>query len=107
MTINEARKLVRRCTYKNGWQLKVRQSPLYPTDHMRLEVLPPELSDTECPPDRISLVFFEDIPSDGQSETGVLFALMRLVEMVERHELREWFKFDGIKVSDPHTKGSL
>ena len=105
MTLDTAKKLVKRCRYKPGWTLSASYSPVG-ADLVRLEARS-TFPDADAQQPTATLEFFEDVQLAQQQPVGLLFALLRLLEMAERHELREWFTFDGAKLSDPHLPGGL
>jgi hypothetical protein len=95
-----------RYTYRPGWVLTVEWSGLVfdpPTLVVRYTA-----PDSNDPARDLSLVFRSVIPPEvtecrNSGDFGGWLAHM--LRLVEEHELREWLRRDGVRVSDPHTDG--
>lgn len=106
--IVEVADIVDACTYKPGWHIALRSDPVYgretPRYYLQLEVdataraavssVPPHLIDPWKSGKR-----YISLHMCRQEIVGVIFDL---IKAAEDHELREWFRYKGASIYNPH-----
>ena len=114
LTIQEVRAEIQRYTYKPGWHLTTRTEPgglqFAPFPHVDGKLYNLRLNidfsaeDSRNPGRRIALHAERLIPA-GIPEEGLLRRwLIDVLQDIEYHELREWLRYDGQLVDDPHAE---
>lgn len=84
--------MISRITYKPGWVFRLQGNSLF----VRAKVL------DSWPPHGETEVEFETAVAPEYSEDLFFRQALRLVQRAETHEMREWFKVDGIRWPDLH-----
>jgi hypothetical protein len=108
--------LVGRITYKPGWKMVVsrtRTQNEYPSRYdlpaVWITVTLPAI-DVNDPEHKIILsnqkCFWQYTLETMKDEQILEYCVVNLLLDTEKHELDEWFKFDGIQIFDPHKQGA-
>lgn len=98
MKVKNARRYVRRFTYKPKTKFRIEGTSTWP-----VVVLHQRVVDTNNPKKKIPVVTYRLIPA-GQKITKQYLsgAIAEIAESWETHEASEWLRFDGERLSDPH-----
>lgn len=101
MTHAEIELFVNRFSYKPNWRIRwIPPDPLVPSGTLRVSHTEPNSDDEENLIDVSKDYCFD--PAQWEDE----FVHARIVEMIERmeqHEINEWLRFDGTRLTDPHA----
>lgn len=107
--------LVERITYKPRWEIAVSRTRnlgdhigRYDIPAVWISVKLPAM-DVHRPNREITLqnqkCFWEDTLESMTDKDIIKHCICNVLLDTERHELDEWFKFDGIQIFDPHHEG--
>ena len=101
--IARTEKLLKEITYKPKWRFSVASSPdwLSPTAEVRIFMRVPDVI-THIEGDVAYPVFFQ--MDRDWSDEEIVHKVMWGVKTLETHEIREWFKWKGVNVEDPHPE---
>lgn len=91
---DQIRQFVSRITYKPGRELDAHNR----TIHIRWAV--PDRDGNDC---KVQLRFSKHVPEGAPDLKFLEYFIMTFIEEIERHEMDEWFKVDGVRVRDPHA----
>ena len=94
--------LVGRLTYKPGVTLEVRA--VYdgtPAVVFRISQMVPDVTGRE--PEDIQVMLQEDLPPVCCQREAMEF-IRHIIEVVEKHEIDEWFRLDGKHFTEPHPE---
>lgn len=97
---NEMREVVSRCTYKDGWGIRLLVDNSEPTlrPYLQLRVQGHDSISGE-PAEWVSGKRYLSTFMCRQEIVGAVFALIKDAEM---HELHEWFRYKGRAIYNPH-----
>jgi hypothetical protein len=102
VTYEELVDRLNRFTYKPGWRMRLERMATG-TPYLLVEF---EAENTYRPGETIKVGFREPLPPGSSilfSSPGAFDAwLLSRLDEIERHETREWLKFDGVMIFDPH-----
>lgn len=90
-----------RFTYKPGWRFSIRSSYMNDCPELLISHLATDAVTGKGAPMPIRSLVVLDMVRDYESFKYVLFMS---IDKLERHELNEWFKEDGVCVNDPHPE---
>lgn len=93
-------KMTSKLTYKPGWTFAYQQDRYY--NVLIIEGLVPDSRD---PSTMLAFSTRRPIPTFIEFEMEFLDWVMQLLIEAEYHELREYFRYDGKLVSNPHSTG--
>lgn len=116
MTLNEVRSVIQGITYKPGWTFEVQRVPMWgpsPSAPVSTEaqlVITAKVLAADGSGEIISVVDRYTLnPYDVHDLQGLearqylLLVVRERLDAAERHEMKEWFKYQGRHVEDPHT----
>lgn len=86
-----------RVEYRPGWRFEVVIDP-FEGPHLHIGA---ELEDAYHPGEKTVVNIVSPLPPMTSEEQRVNWLVWRL-SRIEMHELREWLKLDGERISDPH-----
>lgn len=99
MTYYETKAALAKVTYKPGWKFAI-------VDHgvnSFALAISFEQIDTYNPDRTIKVGFHEPIYRGALvSIEAFQHWIITLIDKIERHEAREWFRYDGVMIFDPH-----
>lgn len=104
-------RLLAHLSYKQGWTFKVIHSCDQETGMMSdsgmllITHMEPNAADPAGP--KVTIGMTEPIPDysfASLEDAEIVRWIMTIVERAELHEVREWLKFDGHHVRDPHPE---
>lgn len=96
MNIAEAQEILDRITYKPGWKIQMTNFgvPRLEIEYATIDALNPNRS--------TRVTFQKAIELHYLNQKGFLFFVRLSIEQAEEHETREWLKFNGRCLTDPH-----
>ena len=100
MTPQEALDVIARLTYKPGWELRGQLDATGET--LSIYACPLPAPDSQQPDRDVELHFFKEVRLKTLSEVRLLLLIYEMLDWAERHECKEWFKYDGVRIVDPH-----
>jgi len=100
MEFEQAEAFMRRFTYKPGWVFAL--IPNYGATSWGIHVSF-DTEDTFNPGHDIKIGFRRTMPIPP-NEDYLAAQLLKIIDGIERHEAREWFKVDGQMPFDPHKE---
>jgi len=99
MQAAEIIRIVNSITYKPGYRIVAEQLDI---DVIRLTLLV-EVPDSNDPSRNAHLKLIECFSPFACRDRRLLFVIVRsLLERFEMHEMDEWLKVDGVRVTEPH-----
>lgn len=101
LTTDQIRACLKRITYKPGYRFTVYDGQ-WEGQHL---VITTAVPDAYHPDRTVTLDIHSPLPpmpDDAALHAWLMWRLWR----IETHELREWFRVDGVPVSDPHAPGA-
>lgn len=105
MTFEETLRTVSRITYKPGWSVRINQDSYGGRPYIQLDVdvrsdatLDPTGQTSERTPWRSAKRYL----SPHMCKQEVVGAVMGLITDAEMHEVREWFRYRGDSIFNPH-----
>lgn len=94
MNVKEARRLVKKISYKPEWTFEVNKNGAIMASSFVLDV-----------DDRTSQAeTFIIVETSDDDAKEIISKLRSAILFIEHHEMDEWFRIDGIPVVDPHPK---
>ena len=100
MKSEDALRMIERLTYKPGWTFA---ASLYNQDILHVECRMPDVPCTKERGKTYTLQFTKDLNLASLTDAGLLVMIYEMLDWAERHECKEWFKLDGVRVVDPHN----
>jgi hypothetical protein len=108
MGVGEFAQMAKAIKYKRGWKLEVEanwERGNDPLVYMRLQCHVPDAGD----PDKYITVSLDEVISTTEigllTPEQALYRFRAFIEVMERHETREWFTYKGKRPFDPHANG--
>ena len=101
MTKTEAREYISTITYKPNWSIQTYDGNF---NFLRLRVDAKLLDSLD--PEKLTTVTLETFIDIKHLDTKDLIMqnVLSVIERIEGHEIMEWFKVNGVCVTDPHPK---
>jgi hypothetical protein len=105
--VHRANELLKRCTYKPGVEIRIVELESYGLPPTAKLVMTYMAEDTRgIKTGENELVFQQLIPwpifDQLDNEAYFFQYIAQCIEEMEIHEAREWFKVDGLMLTDPH-----
>jgi hypothetical protein len=101
LALDELQAELSRYTYRPGWALTVEPDPY---EGNRLWIVA-DVADAYHPDATVQLRIDTFVPPMPNAEAFGRWLLWRLLR-VESHECREWLRYDGLPLADPHQQPS-
>lgn len=104
MKVDEFFRLIHRITYKPGFQITAWHSELQPGINVRFSYLVDDVENPEVktPLRMNNLISYKLLESF--TEEDAIEHMDMLLARIEQHERNEWFKVDGVCVTEPHPE---
>lgn len=100
VTPDEIRAHLTKITYKPGWTIRLLEDVL--TGLPTLVAIDFDTEDTYNPGRTIKIGFRDKLRMPIVSLEQFERQILDMIDRVERHETREWFRIDGVMKYDPH-----
>lgn len=107
MTFSELEKLVRSLSYKPDSIIESYTEPRYGTSVIRITQITPNSDGSPGKAPIISSLFIEKKQLKRLQTTDVISMLEHRLKLMEFHEIKEWFKYKGKHVTEPHHEQNL
>lgn len=103
LTVDQMNAVAAEVTYKPGWSVEFRMGR-HEGHHATIQTRVPDAYDTaKIVPLKVECFLS---PNDVASEETMLVWLGYRLGRIETHEMREFLRFKGEVVSDPHAEGA-
>lgn len=102
LTIDQIKEHLRLITYRPGWTIEAYQGSW---EGIHIRIVAPKVEDSYNPGEFVDLGITSHLPpmqNFHQLETWLAWRLNR----IETHEMREWLKFGGVPIFNPHSDGA-
>jgi hypothetical protein len=101
LSTNEIREIIRKVTYKPGARIDVRLDFERNRPTLIVEVPVQDVRTLET----ARIATYPEIPTRYLKSRGALLAFIFIaVEGIEKHEVREWLRYDKDAIVDPHPE---
>lgn len=97
LSLAELRAAFGRFSYKPGWRFLVWEDP-FEGPHISVQAT---LKNAYRPDETVELDIVSALPPLADEDAVAAWLAWRLGR-IENHEMREWLRRDGVRVSDPH-----